>query len=239
MYFRQKGTSREFTIPRLLSVCYPSSIAANCVGVRAVWIFLAKHCLRRDSAMPQINTGDFRKGIKVIVENDPYEMLECNFVKPGKGQALYKTRLRNLLKGTILDRTYKSGDSLEAADVHRGEGQYLYRDANGYVFMDTESFEQHSIPATIAEDKVRFLQEGAVVGLLYWNGQVIDMTPPQHVVLRITYTEPAARGNTAGNVTKPATVETGAEIQVPAFVNEGDLVKIEAESGAYIERVRE
>ena len=189
--------------------------------------------------MPQINTGDFKKGIKVIVEGDPYEMLECNFVKPGKGQALYKTRLRNLLKGTILDRTYKSGDSLEAADVHRGEGQYLYRDANGYVFMDTESFEQHSIPAAIAEDKVRFLQEGAVVGLLYWNGQVIDMTPPQHVVLRITYTEPAARGNTAGNVTKPATVETGAEIQVPAFVNEGDLVKIDAENGAYIERVRE
>lgn len=189
--------------------------------------------------MPQINTGDFKKGIKVIVEGDPYEMLECNFVKPGKGQALYKTRLRNLLKGTILDRTYKSGDSLEGADIHRGEGQYLYRDANGYVFMDTETFDQHTIPADIAEDKMRFLQESAVVGLLYWNGQVIDMTPPQHVVLRITYTEPAARGDTAGNVTKPATVETGAEIQVPAFVKDGDLIKIDAENGTYVERVRE
>lgn len=189
--------------------------------------------------MPQINTGEFRKGIKVIVEGDPYEMVECNFVKPGKGQALYKTKLRNLLKGTLLDRTYKSGDSLEAADIHRGEGQYLYRDANGYVFMDTETFDQHTIPVEVAEDKMRFLQESAVVGLLYWNGQVIDMTPPSHVVLRVTYTEPAARGNTAGNVTKPATVETGAEVQVPAFVNEGDMIKIDAAAGSYIERVRE
>ena len=144
--------------------------------------------------MPQINTGDFRKGIKVVIEGDPYEMLECNFVKPGKGQALYKTRLRNLLKGTILDRTYKSGDSLEAADVRRTEGQYLYRDANGLVFMDNDSYEQYSIPLESCEDAAKFLLENAVCQLLFWNDKLIEMTPPQHVVLSVTYARHFASG---------------------------------------------
>ncbi len=187
----------------------------------------------------QINAGDFRKGLKVLVDNEPYDMLECNFVKPGKGQALYKTKLRNLLKGTILDRTYKSGESLESADVHRSEGVYLYREANGYVFMDNDTYEQFSLSEDICGDQMKFLQENAPVGLLFWNGQLIAMSPPQHVVLEITYTEPAAKGNTATNVTKPATVETGAEVQVPAFISQGEKVKVDVETGKYIERVRE
>lgn len=188
--------------------------------------------------MPSINTGDFRKGIKVLIDGEPFEMFECNFVKPGKGQALYKTKLRNLLKGTILDRTYKSGDSLEEADVRRSEGQYSYRDANGYVFMD-ENYEQFSLSEDVLGSDMQFLQEGAPVGLLFWDGQLISMTPPQHVVLEVTYTEPAAKGNTATNVTKPATVETGAEVQVPAFISQGERIKIDVESGSYIERVRD
>jgi elongation factor P len=166
-------------------------------------------------------------------------MVECNFVKPGKGQALYKTKLRNLLKGTLLDRTFKSGDSVEAADVRYGKGQYLYRDAGGYVFMDNESYEQYSLPTESVEEKTRFLQENAPVELLFWNEQLIDMTPPAQVVMTVTYTEPAAKGNTATNVTKPATVDTGAEVQVPAFINEGDKIKIDSETGKYIERVKE
>ena len=190
--------------------------------------------------MPNIPTGDFKKGLKVIIDDEPYEMLECNFVKPGKGQALYKTKLRNLLKGTILDRTYKSGsDGLESADVHRSDGIYSYREANGYVFMDNESYEQHTLSEEVCGDHMKFLSEGAPVGMLYWNGQLISMSPPQQVVLEITYTEPAAKGNTATNVTKPATVETGAEVQVPAFINQGEKIKIDVESGSYIERVRE
>lgn len=189
--------------------------------------------------MPQISTGDFRKGVKVTLEGEPYEMIECNFVKPGKGQALYKTKLRNLLKGTLLDRTYKSGDSLESADVHRGDGQYLYRDSSGFVFMDNESYEQHTLESDVCGDQVAFLLEGSQCGLMYWNGQLISMSPPQHVVLEVTQTEPAAKGNTATNVTKPATVETGAVVQVPAFIKEGDKLKIDAEAGTYIERVRE
>ena len=112
--------------------------------------------------MPQINAGDFRKGVKIILDGEPYDMLECNFVKPGKGQALYKTRLRNLLKGTILDRTYKSGDSLEAADIRKSDGQYLYRDPSGYVFMDNETFEQYTLPTAACEDQVRFLLENSL-----------------------------------------------------------------------------
>lgn len=186
--------------------------------------------------MPQIPTGDFKKGMKVLLEGEPYEILECNFRKPGKGQAMYSTKLRNLLKGTILDRTYRSGDSLESADVHRSDGQYLYRDAQGYTFMDNDTFEQHTLPAESVEDKMQFLKEGDVCGMLYWNGQVIGMTPPQQVILEVTYAEPAARGNTATNVTKAATVETGAEVQVPSFIVQGDRIKIDVATGAYVER---
>jgi elongation factor P len=188
--------------------------------------------------MAQISTSDFRKGTKVIVDGDPYDMIECNFVKPGKGQALYKTRLRNLLKGTILDRTYKSGDSLEGADIRYGKGQYLYRDGGGFVFMENETYEQFQLPAAVCEGKTDFLRENAPVDLLFWNEQLIEMTPPPHVVLEITYTEPAARGNTATNVTKPATVDTGAEVQVPAFINTGDKIKVDTETGKYMERVK-
>ena len=186
--------------------------------------------------MPNINTGDFRKGIKVVLDTEPYEMLECNFVKPGKGQALYKTRLRNLLKGTILDRTYKSGDSLEAADVRNSDGQYSYYDGSDYYFMDNKTFEQYPLSGDLIGETMKLLKEGAEVGLLFWNDQLIGMTPPKQVTLEVTYTEPAARGNTATNVTKPATVETGAEVQVPAFINQGELIKIEVETGSYAGR---
>ena len=188
--------------------------------------------------MPQINSGDFRKGIKVIVEGSPHDMLECEFRKPGKGQAMYRTKLRNLLNGKILDITYRSGDSLEAADVHRGEGQYLYHDANGYVFMDNKTYEQHTLPLESFQERAKFLLEGAVCSMLYWNGQVIDVEPPQHVVLEVTFTEPAARGDTATNVTKPATLETGTTVHVPAFINQGDKIKVDVPNGSYIERVR-
>ncbi len=186
--------------------------------------------------MPQINAGDWKKGMKVIVEGEPWEMIECNFVKPGKGQALYKLKLRNLLKGTITTPTYRSGDSLEQADVRKTAGQYLYRDASGFVFMDNDSYEQYTIDAEAMGQRADFLLDGAVCDLLFWNDQIIDVDPPAHVVLEVTYTEPAARGNTATNVTKPATVETGATVNVPAFIEQGEKIKIDARTGDYIER---
>lgn len=188
--------------------------------------------------MAQLNTSDFRKGSKVILEGEPYEMLEVNFVKPGKGQALYKCRMKNLIKGTILDRTYKSGDSLEAADVRNGEGQYLYRDATGLVFMDQQSFEQFTVTAEVAGDQSRFLQDNAVCSILFWGEIPIGMSAPSQAIMKVTYTETVARGNTATNLTKPATVENGESVQVPAFVEIGEMIRINAQTGEYIERVR-
>lgn len=187
--------------------------------------------------MANVNVSDFKKGIKVILENDPYEIIECNFEKPGKGQALYRTKLRNLLSGKILDRTYRNGDGLEGADIRKTSGVYSYRDGTGFVFMDNDTYEQFSLPEENCGSVMGFLKEGDGVELLFWNEQLISMTPPQHVSLEVTYTEPAARGNTATNVTKGATVETGAEVQVPAFIEQGNVIKIDVSTGAYVERV--
>lgn len=178
-----------------------------------------------------------KRGGKVLINNEPYEFIEINFVKPGKGQALYKSKLRNLLKGGILDRTYRSGESLDEADVHRTDGAYSYRDGDNFYFLDNDTFEQYGLPANVVGDQMTFLMEGAPVQLLFFNGQLISMTPPQQVIMEVTYTEPAAKGDTATNVSKGATLECGAEVQVPAFIKQGDKVKIEVETGAYLERV--
>ena len=186
--------------------------------------------------MPTINPGDFRKGTKILHEGQPFEFIECNFVKPGKGQALYKSRLRNLLTGTILDITYRSGDVADAADVRKADGMYSYYDGSNFVFMDNESFEQVSLSAAVCGDQMAFVKEGAECGLLYWNDQVISISPPKHVILEVTYTEPGMRGNTATNVTKPATVETGGVVQVPSFIEIGEKIRIAAETGEYLGR---
>lgn len=189
--------------------------------------------------MANMDVGELRKGSKVIVEGDPFEMLIVDFVKPGKGQALYKCKMRNLLKGSLLDRTWKSGETLEAADIRRNDGQYLYKEAAGFVFMDQGSFEQHTIPADIVGEQSRFLQDGAICELLYWNDTPIGVTLPNSVVVTVSYTEPAIRGNTSGNITKAAIVDGNVEIQVPAFVDTGDRVKVNTQTGEYIERVRD
>ncbi len=179
----------------------------------------------------------YKKGGKVLINDDPYEIVEYTFVKPGKGQALYKCRLRNMLKGGMLDKTFRSGDSLEEANVSRNDGSYSYRDGDSYYFLDAETFEQYALSAEAFADQMRFVMEGSEVQLLFFNGNLISMTPPQQIIQEVTYTEPAAKGDTATNVTKGATLECGAEVQVPAFIKEGDRVKIDVESGAYLERV--
>lgn len=178
-----------------------------------------------------------KKGAKLLLNNEPFEIVEYNFVKPGKGQALYKCRLRNMVKGGMLDKTFRSGDSVDEADVSRNDGTYSYRDGASYYFLDTESFEQYALPAEQIENDMRFLMEGSEVQLLFFNGQLISITPPQQVIMTVRYTEPAAKGDTATNVTKAAELECGTEVQVPAFIKEGDRVKIDVESGSYLERV--
>jgi elongation factor P len=185
------------------------------------------------------NTSDFRKGLKVQLDGDPYIMIECNFVKPGKGQALYKCKLRNLLRGTVLDRTYKSGDSLEAAEIDEIQAQFLYRQQDHFVFMENETFEQYELTAQQVDDAWKYLKEGMVCSIVLHNNQPISITPPNHVVLRVEYCEPGVKGNTATNVTKPCKVDTGAEFPCPAFVSIGDLIKIDTRTGEYLERVKE
>ena len=189
--------------------------------------------------MASYNTSDFRKGLKVQLDGDPYLMIECNFVKPGKGQAMYKCKLRNLVRNTVLDRTYKSGESIEAADIQEIEAQYLYRQGETFVFMDNESYEQYELSADQVDDAWKYIKEGMICSMLLFDNNPIGVTPPNHVVLKVEYCEPAVRGNTATNVTKPAKVETGAELIVPNFVESGELVRVDTRTGDYIERVKE
>jgi len=185
------------------------------------------------------NTSDFRNGLKVQMDGDPYSMMECHFVKPGKVQALYKCKLRNLIRNTVLDRTYKSGDSIEAADIQEIAAQYLYRQSDTFVFMDNENYEQYELSKEQVDDAWKYLKEGMECSMLLFNDNPIALTPPNHVALKVEFCEPGAKGNTATNVTKPCKVETGAEFDCPAFVEIGDVVKIDTRTGAYLERVKE
>ncbi|MBI4601858.1 MAG: elongation factor P [Planctomycetes bacterium] len=186
--------------------------------------------------MASYNTSEFRKGLKVLIDNEPYLMIDMEFMKPGKGQAVYRTKLKNLLRGNVIDRNYRSGDSIDAAEIEEHSAQYLYNDSKNWFFMNPESFEQFSISKEILGDLVKFLKDGTTVEVMLWNGRAISIEPPKSVDLQVTYTEPAARGNTATNVQKSATVETGAEVFVPAFINIGDVVKVDTRTGEYIER---
>ena len=164
-------------------------------------------------------------------------MIEMNFVKPGKGNALYKCKLRNLLRNTVLDRTYKGGDALESADVEEISVQYLYRQADTFVFMDETTYDQFELSSEQVDENWKYLKEGMKCQMVLFNGNPITMTPPNHVELKVEYCEPGAKGDTATNVTKPAKVETGAEFIVPAFINIGNVIKIDTRTGDYVERV--
>ncbi len=188
--------------------------------------------------MATYNTSDFRKGLKVQIDGDPYLMFECNFVKPGKGNAFYKCKLRNLLRNTVLDRTYKGGESLESADVEEVATQYLYKQGTTFVFMNNDNFEQYELSAEQVDENWKYLIEGMNCSMTLFNGNPIALTPPNHVELTVEYCEPGAKGNTATNVTKPVKVESGAEFQAPAFIEIGNVLKIDTRTGDYVERVR-
>ena len=188
--------------------------------------------------MASYNTSDFKKGIKVQIDGDPYLMIECNFVKPGKGQALYKCKLRNLVKSTQLERTYKSGDSLEAADVTEIAAQFLYKQGDQFVFMDNANYEQYELTAAQVDEAAKYVKEGMICSMILFNNNPISVSAPNHVILKIDYCEPSMRGNTATNLTKPVRLETGAEIICPAFVEIGDSIKVDTRTGEYLERAR-
>lgn len=187
--------------------------------------------------MATYKTSDFRKGLKVQIDGEPYLMVEMNFRKPGKGNALYECRLKNLIRGTVLSRTYRGGDSIEAADVEEIDTQYLYRQGEMFVFMDNTTFEQFELTAEQVDSAANFIVEGMNCSMVLFNGNPITMSPPNHVELKVEYCEPGAKGDTATNVTKPVTLQTGAEINAPAFINIGDVLKVDTRTGEYVERV--
>lgn len=187
--------------------------------------------------MATYNTSDFRKGLKIQIDGEPYQMVEMNFVKPGKGNALYKCKMRNLIRGTMLDRTYKGGDSLESADVEQTDVSFLYRQGEDYVFMDSTTFEQYEVKSEVAGDAWKFLKDGMTCSVTLFNGIPIILEPPTHVELEVVDCQPGAKGDTATNVTKPAKVETGAEFTVPGFIKIGNVIKVDTRIGEYVERV--
>ena len=189
--------------------------------------------------MPNVNTSEFRAGLKLIVDGDPCSIIENEFVKPGKGQAFVRAKFRNLRSGRVIERTFKSGESVEAADVLEVSLQFIYSDGDMFHFMDEETFEQYAANADAVAGAARWLKEQDACAITLWNGTPIAVTPPNFVTLRITETEPGMRGDTASGATKPATVETGTVIKVPLFVERGELVRIDTRTGEYVARVRE
>lgn len=182
------------------------------------------------------DTSDLRKGLKIVIEGKPYNVVDCQFVKPGKGQAFTRTRIKNLLTGNVIDRTFRSGEKIEPADVQARDMTFIYPDGDRFVFMD-EGGDQVSIEGEALGDAQNYLTDGLAVEVLFFKGEPIDVSIPAHVVLEITHCDPGVRGDTASNVTKPATVSTGAIVQVPLFVNEGEWIKVDTRTGAYMERV--
>lgn len=189
--------------------------------------------------MAVYSTNEFKAGLKVMLDADPCTILENEYVKPGKGQAFNRVKLRNLKTGRVLEKTFKSGDTLPGADIVEVEMEYLYNDGELWHFMVPESYEQHAIAHALVEDAAQWLKPQDICVVMLWNGQPLSITPPNFALLKVTETEPGIKGDTVSGATKPATLETGATIRVPLFVNVGDLLKVDTRNGAYVSRAKE
>ncbi len=185
------------------------------------------------------STSEFKPGLKVIVDDDPCTIIENEFVKPGKGQAFNRIKIRNLKTGRVLEKTYKSGDSLEPADVVDLEMQYLYNDGDNWYFMDQNNFEQFSANQNAVDEVKKWITGEEICFVTLWNDIPLTVTPPNFVFLRIKETDPGVRGDTAQGGSKPATLETGAIVKVPLFVDKGELLKIDTRTGEYVSRAKD
>ncbi|MBN1378227.1 MAG: elongation factor P [Gammaproteobacteria bacterium] len=189
--------------------------------------------------MASYSTSEFKSGLKIIIDGDPCMIVDNEFVQPGKGQAFNRVRIRNLKTGRVVEKTYKSGESVEAADVHELEMQFLYADGEFWHFMHPETFEQIAADAAAVGDAKLYLKEQDSCTVMLWNGVPISMAPANFVVLTITETDPGLRGNTAQGGSKPARLETGAVVSVPLFVEQGEAIKIDTRTGAYVSRAKD
>ncbi len=189
--------------------------------------------------MATYSTNEFKSGLKIMLDGDPYNIVENEFVKPGKGQAFNRVKVRNLKTGRVIDRTFKSGESVESADVHETEMQYLYTDGEFWHFMDPASYEQLAADANAVGDAQKWLKEQDMCQVTLYNGEPLSVTPPNFVVLKVTETDPGVRGDTSGGGGKPATLETGAVVRVPLFVDMDELIKVDTRTGEYVSRAKE
>lgn len=188
--------------------------------------------------MAVLSTPDFRKGLKIEINNEPFVMVDFLHVKPGKGGAFVRTTLKNLITGNVIDKTFRSGEKVDAPDLEERTMQYLYESDGQYNFMDTETYDQSFLTEDQLGEARNYLQENVEVTVLFYKGRPIAVDVPIFVELKVTSTEPGVKGDTASGATKPATLETGMTIQVPLFVDEEDVLKIDTRTGKYIERVK-
>jgi elongation factor P len=184
-----------------------------------------------------VDTSQFRNGLKLELDGQPFVITFFQHVKPGKGGAFVRTKLKNLLNGKVVDRTFRSGERAEEADIQEKGMQYLYRDGDGLIFMDTESYEQIPIGGDVLGGAVDYLMENMEVEVLFWRGKPVNISLPNYIEARVTQSDPGLKGDTSSGATKPATIETGATLNVPLFISEGDLIRVDTRTGEYSERV--
>ncbi|MBT7952902.1 MAG: elongation factor P [Gammaproteobacteria bacterium] len=189
--------------------------------------------------MANYSTNEFKNGLKMMIDGDPFSIVENDIVKPGKGQAFNRVKLRNLKNGRVIERTFKSGDSVEAADVMDLELQYLYSDGDMWHFMDTNSYEQYEADEKAMSESAQWLKGEEMCEVTLWNGAPLTVMPPNFVELQISESDPGVRGDTASGGTKPATLETGAVVKVPLFVEQGEIIKVDTRTAEYVSRVKD
>jgi elongation factor P len=185
-----------------------------------------------------ITSNDFKRGITIKLDGNLYTVVEFQHVKPGKGAAFVRSKLKSLTKGTVLEKTFRAGEKVEDIRVEKRPMQYLYDEGDVLVFMDTETYDQMSVAKVNVEDMLKYIKESDIVEIALYEEEPISFEPPLFVNLEVIYAEPGVKGDTATNVTKPVKVETGAEFNVPLFVNQGDVIKIDTRTGEYVERVK-
>ena len=187
--------------------------------------------------MAQISTNEFRAGYKVEVDGEPYTIVSNEFVQPGKGQPFNRVKLKHLITSRVIERTFKSGEKLDVADVMEAKMRLLYTDSDSAVFMDDNTFDQISVSLEKIGDRKQWLMEEISYNIIFYKGQPIEVVPPTFMEMKIVETAPGLRGDTSGRVLKPATTESGAEVKVPIFVEENDKIKIDTRTGEYVSRV--
>ncbi len=189
--------------------------------------------------MATVSTNEFKSGLKLMLDGDPCTIIENEFVKPGKGQAFNRVKIRNLKTGRVIERTFKSGETMERADIMEIDMEYLYNDGENYHFMAPETYEQYEAPLHVVGDAAKWLKGQEKCVVMLWDNNPLGVTPPNFVVLEVTETDPGLRGDTSSGGSKAATLETGAVVRVPLFLNIGDLIRVDTRTGEYLARAKE